>query len=80
MVAGYGGNLQGATLTQWGTDITGGKAFEGVTVVECVEDGDIEVTWKDGSTQTITRTAAWVNPIECKSVRVVSGTWVLAKV
>ena len=79
MRAGYGGTIQGCTLTEGQAHISSGT-FENVTVVECYEEGDIEVTWHSGQKQTITMTSGWVNPIDCKSVRIVSGTWNLAKV
>jgi len=79
MKAGYGGTVQGCTLVEGQAAVTAGT-FIGVNVVECVADGDILVTWNSGNTQTISYTAGWVNPIDCKKVQVVSGTWNVAKV
>jgi len=79
MISGQGTSLQGATLTEGNSHTTDtAKIFKIPTVVECVEDGDILVTWKSGNTQTVTMTAGWVNPISCDTVQIVSGTWNIA--
>ncbi len=79
MKAGYGGSIQGCTLVEGMAAATSG-VYEGINVIECVADGEVLVTWNSGNTQTITYTAGWVNPIDCKTVEVLSGTWNLAKV
>ena len=79
MIAGFGGIIQGCTLQEGKAAVTEG-IFIGVNVVECIEDGDIEITWHSGNIQTITYTAGWVSPVDCKQVEIVSGTWNLAKV
>jgi len=90
MITGQGGTLQGATLTQMGArkTSTDGVKGDGVfgtdnnnkapNVVECYEDGTIEVTWLDGSTEDIEFTSGWVNPIDCKSIKISSGVFNLA--
>ena len=77
MISGQGTSLQGATLTEGNTHVTTG-VFKAPTVIECFEDGDIIITWKSGATKTITLTSGWVNPVNCKSVEIVSGTWNIA--
>ena len=77
MISGQGTSLQGATLTEGNTHVIEGE-FIAPTVIECFEDGDIEITWKSGATKTITLTSGWVNPISCKSVKVISGSFNIA--
>ncbi len=74
MTSGNYDTLQGVTLTQHNTHVTTG-IFENPESLECYEDGDIVITWKDGSTQTISLTTGWVHPINCKSLSISSGTW-----
>ena len=71
--------LQGCTL-QRGRHHVGAGKFPGINTVECIEDGTFEVTWKDDSQETITMTAGYVNPIECKSVEILTGVFNVAKV
>ena len=71
--------LQGVTLQRGRHHISAGK-FVGINAVENVEDGTINVTWRDDSVETITMTSGWTNPIDCKSVEVLTGVWNLAKV
>lgn len=89
MYTGQGSTLQGATLSQRGTRVTSTSGFKGdgvfgegnnpaPNVVECYEDGSITATWKDGTTQVIPFTVGWVNPIECKSLKITSGIFNLA--
>ena len=48
--------------------------LKGVAV--CSEDGDIEVTWDSGNTDTISATAGQAfNLVEAKSGIVISGIW-----
>ena len=71
--------LQGCTL-QRGRVAVGAGVFKEIYGVECIVDGTFEVTWKDGSTETLTMTAGYVNPIECKQVEILTGTFNVAKV
>ena len=79
MIGGDGRALPGCTLEEGKCHVTAGT-FEGVNVIECVSDGDITITWKSGNETTLTVTAGWVNPVNCKSVTVVSGTWNVSRV
>lgn len=71
--------LQGCTL-QRGRCFVSTGVFKGINTVECIADGTFEVTWKDNSTETLTMTAGYVNPIECKQVEILSGTFNVANV
>lgn len=83
MYTGQGTTLQGATLTEHGARVTSGKFSKDTgrcpNVVECYADGTIDVEWtKGGTPETIAFTSGWVNPIECYSVEVKTGTFNLA--
>ncbi len=79
MRAGYGGTLQGCTLVEGGAAVSSG-IFKGANTIECVEDGEVYITWNSGNTQTIAYTSGWVNPVDCKQVEVKTGLWNIAKV
>lgn len=76
MRAGYGGTLQGVALTQGNIDVTSGT-YKGAKTVECVVGGNITLTFTDGTTKTTTFVAGRANPVDCVSVTVVTGTWVI---
>lgn len=71
--------LQGCTLQRGRHHRTDGK-FEGINTIECIETGSFSVTWRDNSTETINMEAGYVNPIDCKSVTIITGIFNVAKV
>ena len=71
--------LQGCTLQRGRHHVSTGK-FPGINTVECIEDGTLDVTWKDDSVETVPMTAGYVNPIECKAVQILTGVFNVAKV
>ena len=68
--------IQGVALTQGNIDVTTGT-FKSASTVECVLDGDITLNFADGTSKTTTFTAGRANPVDCVSVTIVSGTWVI---
>lgn len=71
--------LQGCTLQRGRHHVTEGK-FVGINTVECIADGTFNVVWRDDSEEVITMTAGYVNPIDCKSVEILTGEFNVAKV
>lgn len=70
--------IQAMPLVQGQIAITSG-VFTNVSLVSCVEDGDIEITWVDNSTTTVSFVATMDRTIvNCKSVEILSGTFDLS--
>ncbi len=74
-----GFTLSGVTLTESGIQVTTG-VFANVTAIECVEDGQLKITWPRGSNMTYSFVAGMANPIHCASVEVVSGKFNISQV
>lgn len=62
------------TLTQGNVKVTSGT-YPNATVFECIADGNLIVTWHDGTTETIAFTAGQSDYIDAKSVEVSTGTF-----
>ena len=78
MIGGDSRVLQGVTIREGKAFQTTGT-FKEVNVIECEEDGDILVTWHSGATQTQSWVQGKANPINCKSVQIVSGTFSVSR-
>lgn len=76
MMGKQGDTLQGVCLTEGNTAVsTAGQVFLEPTAVECIADGQLKVTWKSGTIQPIAMSVGKANPINCKSVEIISGTF-----
>ena len=68
-----GFSISGITLTEQGINKDSGKFVE-PTAFECLEDGALKITWKDGTNVTYTHfVAGMANTILCKEIEVVAG-------
>ena len=71
--------LQGCTLQRGRHHVSSGK-FEKINTIECITDGTFNVVWHDNSEEVMTMTTGFVNPIDCKSVEILTGEFNVAKV
>lgn len=74
MISKQGQTLQGVGLTQGNIQVSSGE-FLGATTFYCHVAGDVEATFIDTTTKTISLTAREAFPIVCKSLKVVSGSF-----
>ncbi len=65
-------SISGVTLTADGIQKDSGK-FETPSAIECIEDGALLITWKDGSNGTYLFEKGMRNTIICKSVEITAG-------
>ena len=76
MMSKQGDTLQGVCLTEGNTAVdTVGAVFNNPTSIECIADGQIKITWNSGAVQPIAMSVGKANPINCKSIEIVSGTF-----
>ena len=69
--------IQAMPLVQGQIDVTTG-VFTDISVISCVSDGDITITWEDDTTTTKSFIENMDRTVVCKSVEVDSGTFDLA--
>ena len=76
MMSKQGDTLQGVTLTEGNTAISEVvKVFLKPTSIECIADGSVKVIWNSGILQPLAFGVGKANPINCKSIEIVSGTF-----
>jgi len=71
-----GSTLQGVCLTEGNTAVSEvGKVFYNPSSIECIADGQIKIIWNSGALQPIAMSVGKANPINCKSIEIISGTF-----
>jgi hypothetical protein len=76
MMSQQGDTLQGLCLTEDNTAVnTVGKIFVNPSAIECIADGQIKIVWGSGAILPIGMSVGKANPIRCRSIEIVSGTF-----
>ena len=73
--------LSGVTLTKDGINAQTGDEFTNPSALECLEDGALKITWRDGTNADYLHfKEGMANPIICSKIVILSGRFNISQV